>query len=124
MWKKLKYIKEYLEYINEKITIGKVDLELAKELWIHAGHPGWAFKEICEEVDEELSVSIYDGDKAIGVYLLGTKGINDKVREMDKRTVDQIIKEDISKYENKKGIQGVHLSILPEYRKKKDWVEN
>jgi len=70
-------------------------------------------------VDKELSVTLYDGNKPIGIYVLGRNDpfefLNDEGMEGHRVKFEK----DLSKYKNKRGIQGILLYVKPEYRNQK-----
>jgi len=60
--------------------------------------------------DWSISKKAVLNDKIIGCYLFNTEPVTDFLKNCE------CLKEDISKYENLRGIQGIALALLPEYR--------
>lgn len=69
-------------------------------------------------VDKNLSVTLYDGRKPIGIYVLGRSNPTDFISsEQSDTNVKVKILKNLSKYKNKSAVHGILLYVNPEYRK-------
>ena len=114
------------EEFDSNIEIVPVDMEYAKDTWnIMYGGGEFGFDSILDYVDEGMSKSIMKDGEIIGVYLLGDTQLPEMLSYYD----DFFSKDygltykleegvDIESYKSKKGINGIHLYIEPEYRNK------
>lgn len=110
-------VKLLLENSNN-ITIGEVDMGIALETWKSLGYPVEGFHQISTWVDMNISKSIYVNGSPVGVYLLGTKSIFEIMNFFESFPLIQTPLEDLEKYRNKRGLQGIHLCVLPEFKDK------
>jgi GNAT superfamily N-acetyltransferase len=118
----MRYILEKCNFLIEKksinITIGAVDMDLALKTWVSIHGIPASFYAVSKWVDESISKSIYVDGVAVGVYLLGTTGISEIMDYFSRAPIKQTPLEDLSKYDNKKALHGIHLAVLPEYKGK------
>lgn len=105
------------EEIDNTPYLGDLDKDLAYDLWLSNGLPSENFDVSLEWINEDISKSVYVGGKPVGVYMLGEYSLFDYIesfKEYDGTIFD--FYEDISGYENKNGLNGVFLAVLPEYK--------
>ena len=111
----MRYIKEYNQFNNFIISnIQNSEIEEVLDICVNVfdavDSPDEIKSYLREETDFNISLKATINNKIVGCYLFNTKSVNDFLKDCD------CLKEDISKYENKRGIQGLALALLPEYR--------
>lgn len=118
------YRKRLQELAGNKqvITLVPVDMDFAKKHWDEIfSDAKFGFDAAKSYVDETISKSISINDKIIGVYLLGDTQLPEILSYYDNDFKDKFsykLEKDanIENYKDKKGIYGIFLYVLPEYR--------
>ena len=105
------------EEIDNTPYLGDLDKDLARDLWVSNGLPSENFDVSLEWTNEDISKSVYVDGKSVGVYMLGDYGLFDYIDAFKEHNgIIYDFYEDVSKYENKKALNGVFLAVLPEYK--------
>ena len=115
-------IKKWLQFINESylptdcqiLPINLEDKEAIFEICIvcfsEVDSPEGIRSFLGSETDWSISKKCVLGDKVIGCYLFNTQPVSEML------DVCGCAKEDYTKYEGLRGLQGLGLALLPEYR--------
>lgn len=115
LMKHLKGINENfnIEYKILNVSEDRIDeiLEVAAQVFGDVNSQDEIKEFLNDETNFDISKMVLVDDNVVGCYLFNETQINDFLDGHN-----DIMLEDISKYENKKGIQGLGLALLPEYR--------
>ncbi len=106
--------KKLQEEFVEQVSISKISsqeipdvLEVCSQVFSNVMSPEDVKEYIQETADWRISIKATLGEKIIGCYIFN----EDSVAQFQRCS-----KEDLNKYKSLKGIQGVGLAVLPEYR--------
>ena len=114
----MKYLKKFENYSTKNYQISDIDesdidgiLDICVEAFGDLESSDEIKEYLKEKTDWSISKKATIGDKIVGCYLLNEESVIDFLKDSDCSL------ENLSQYENKRGIQGIGLVVVPEYQK-------